>query len=121
MNWRGVRHRLVRTSVALTRGAALAANDSYIRVPGALATKELAEASKLALEAIGDHEGYHLFANLFVGKCRASDGNLNSVVLELSPEQRNYLHSLQGQSFGAPAILAELARVSEVTNRSTNT
>src|SRR4051794_12292026 len=77
----------------LAEGVAQAAQDSYLRQPGAAATRDLAEAARIASEAIGDHEGCHLYDNLLVLKWRDAGGELHPITKELTTEERRALRS----------------------------
>jgi hypothetical protein len=103
----------------LAQGVAQATADTYMRQPGAAATRDLAEAARAALDAIGQNEGCQVFDNLIVGKVRTPDGGFQIFSKELSLYERRILHEQPGLISHPADILAQLeARVAELKQSS---
>jgi hypothetical protein len=100
-----------RGSKKLVEGTLAAANDTYLRQPGSVATRNLMEGVAALMTAQGDLEGVHHFDNVITGKIRGRDGVLRVISKELSLAQRRALD-------GNPSLLDNpadlLARLSEI-------
>jgi hypothetical protein len=81
-----------RAAKNIAAAAATAAQDSYIRTPGAVATKELAAAAGGLITSLGNREGAFVFDNLLVAQYRTGSGELRSLCLELNLEQRRIIN-----------------------------
>lgn len=94
----------------LAEGGAAAVNDTYARRPGAEATRALAEAVSLLLNATQD-EAVHVFDNMVVGRFRDADGTLRSFSKELTLRERRTL-DLNPQLLQEPGRLLMMLRES---------
>ncbi len=81
-----------RAAKKLAEAGVAAANDTYVRKPGAEATAALVQATATMLDAMGDEEGVHAYDNLLIGKMRGDDGRLRSFSQELTLSQRKHLN-----------------------------
>jgi hypothetical protein len=94
----------------LAEGLAQATHDSYLRQPAASATRDLAEAARTALDAMGEHEGCQVFDNLIVVKRRGQDGQFRSFARELSLDERRVLRERPSIIEHPASVLSELER-----------
>lgn len=67
----------------------LAANDTYVRKPGAEATKALADGTARLLEVIADKESVFMFDNIATVQFRGPDGEMRIVSKELTSAERS--------------------------------
>lgn len=97
----------------LAEAGVAAANDTYVRRPGAEATATLVHATAAMLEAMGDEEGVHAYDNLLIGKMRDLDGKLRSFSQELTLSQRKHLNEHPSLLRDPVNILHALSKVSD--------